>query len=92
MIRNVRNSKNPNQRELVQDHGERIEKDDLDVEEDEEHRGQVEADGEALPLRRPLRDAGLERDRPGAHAPVRPLGEDEAADHHRCRDLRAKSP
>ena len=32
----------------MQDHGERIQEDDLDVEEDEEHRRQVEADREAL--------------------------------------------
>src|SRR4029079_1282402 len=52
----------PEPRELVEDHGERVEKDDLDVEQDEEHRRQVEADGEALALWRTLRDAGLERD------------------------------
>ena len=51
----------------MQDHRERIEKDDLDVEEDEQHRRQVEADGEALRSRRARRDAGLERDRPGPH-------------------------
>ena len=65
----------PEPRELVEDHGERVEEDDLDVEEDEEHRREVEADGEALPLRRPLRDAGLERGRPGAHAALRPRRE-----------------
>ena len=48
MIRKTRNSTNPNHAELVEDHGERIQEDDLDVEEDEEHRRQVEADREAL--------------------------------------------
>ena len=44
-------------------HRERVQEHDLDVEDDEEHRRQVEADREALLLRRPRRDAGLERDR-----------------------------
>src|SRR4029078_2623300 len=37
-------------RELVEDHRQRIQEDDLDVEDDEEHRRQVEADREPAPL------------------------------------------
>src|SRR5207249_2214958 len=73
-------------------HRERIEKDDLDIEENEEHRRQVEVDVEALLLRHSLGDAGLERDRAGAHAAVRSLREDEAPDHHRCRDHQGEEP
>ena len=58
-------SASANAPDRVEHHGERVEEDDLDVEDDEEHRRQVEADREAL-LRRPGRDAGLERDRLGA--------------------------
>ena len=39
----------------------RVEEDDLDVEEDEEHRDQVEADAEAQAVRGLDRDAGLVR-------------------------------
>ena len=72
-----RNSMNPNQAELVEDHRERIEKHDLDVEDDEEHRRQVEADREALLLRRPGGDARLERHRARAGPCARALREDE---------------
>ena len=41
-------SQNANQPRALQHDGERIQEDDLDVEDDEEHRGQVEADREAL--------------------------------------------
>jgi hypothetical protein len=50
-------------RELVEDDGERIQEDDLDVEDDEEHRRQVEADREAAVHRRSVGDARLERQR-----------------------------
>src|SRR5690606_1842337 len=59
---------------------------DLDVEEDEQHRGQVEADGEALPAHRPRGDARLERDGAVADHPPRPLREREARGDHRRRD------
>src|SRR5206468_1485952 len=73
-------------RELVEDHGERIQEDDLDVEEDEQHRREVEADREAPGVRRSARDAGLERHRPRAQSARRPLREHEAHQHHRRRD------
>src|SRR5262249_1353159 len=79
-------------RELVEDHGERVEEHDLDVEEDEEHRRQVEVDGEALRGRRPLRDARLERDPACAYAARRPLREDEAGGDHRRRDRQSEQP
>src|SRR5207249_6007384 len=79
-------------RELVQDHGQRVEEDDLDVEEDEEHRRQVEVDGEALRAWRPLRDTGLERDPPRTHPARRSLREDEAEDDHRRRDRKCEQP
>src|SRR5262249_54874975 len=82
----------PEPRELVEDHGERVEEDDLDVEEDEQHRRQVEVDGEALRTRRPLRNARLERDTAGAHAPCRPLREEEAGGDHRRRDRQREQP
>src|SRR5206468_6056328 len=40
--------------ELVEDHRERVEEDNLDVEDDEEHRREVEADREAFLVGRPL--------------------------------------
>jgi hypothetical protein len=46
--RKTRNSKNPNHASSWRITASGIEKDDLDVEEDEEHRRQVEADREAL--------------------------------------------
>ena len=46
----ARNSIKPEPAERVELDRERIQKDDLDVEEDEEHRGEVEADREALVL------------------------------------------
>src|SRR5439155_25502450 len=82
----------PEPRELVEDHGQRVEEDDLDVEEDEEHRCQVEVDGEALRARRSLRDAGLERDPPLAHPSRGSLREDEAEDDHRRRDRKCEQP
>ena len=47
----------------VQPERDRVEEDDLDVEDDEEHRRQVEADREALLFRRADRDTRLEGDR-----------------------------
>src|SRR3954465_5732058 len=70
-------------RELVEDHSERIQEDDLDIEDDEEHRRQVEADREAGGGGRPERDAGLERQRPGTHAAVGPGGQRERGEDHR---------
>src|SRR5207253_2688330 len=80
----------PEPRELVEDDSERVEEDDLDVEDDEEHRGQVEADREALRLRRPLRDARLEGEHACARAPRRPLRERERHHDHRRRDREAE--
>src|SRR3954451_16412662 len=74
----------PEPRELMEDHRERVEKHDLDVEDDEQHRRQVEADREALLARRAGGDARLERDRPGPHAPVRTRREGEREPHHGC--------
>src|SRR6185312_297348 len=45
----------------LEDHPDGVEEDDLDVEEDEEHRQQVEADAEFEALHRLDRDAGLVR-------------------------------
>src|SRR5205807_1710197 len=69
--------------EGVQDDRERIQEDDLDVEDDEEHRRQVEADREALLARRPGGDAGLERDRPRADAAVWAGRQGERREDHR---------
>src|SRR5262249_45157982 len=82
----------PEPRELVEDHGQRVEEDDLDVEEDEEHRRQVEVHREALRARRSLRNARLERDTAGAHAPCGPLREEEAGGDHRRRDRQREQP
>ena len=57
------NSAKPNHPSACSHERERVEEDDLDVEDDEEHRRQVEADREALLRRRAGRDAGLEGDR-----------------------------
>src|SRR5581483_11610363 len=78
--------------ERVELHGERIEKDDLDVEDDEQHRGEVEAHVEALRLHRPLRDARLERHRARARPPRRPLRELEGHDEHRARNSEREDP
>ena len=43
----MRNSTSPNQRECLELHRERVQEHDLDVEQDEQHRREVEADGEA---------------------------------------------
>src|SRR4029077_20069384 len=66
--------------------------DDLDVEDDEEHRRQVEADREALTGGRPGRDARLERDHPGACPGLRPGAEDEGHADHRERDREREQP
>ena len=56
------NSATANQPTRLQNDRHRVKEDDLDVEDDEEHRREVEADGEALLGRRAGRDARLERD------------------------------
>src|SRR5215211_5945408 len=72
--------------ELVEDHCQRIQEDDLDVEEDEQHRREVEADREASRLRSAARDARLEGDRARAPPLPRPLGEHERHRDHRRRN------
>src|SRR5262249_37560332 len=73
--------------ERVQLDRQRIEKDDLDVEEDEQHRGEVEADGEAARLaRRPGRDAGLERQQLLPDPRAGPRCEEEREGEHGRRD------
>src|SRR5688572_30482110 len=72
--------------QLLEHDRERVEEDDLDVEEDEEHRRQVEADREALLFRRPLRDAGLEGQEARLDPPLRSGGEEERERDHRGRD------
>src|SRR5581483_4956863 len=67
-------------------------KHDLDVEEDEEHRGEIEADGKALLRHRAGRDAGFEGNRPRAHPPLRPRRESEARHDHRGRDDQSEKP
>ena len=51
MTTKVRNSTRPNQPSAFELDRERVEEDDLDVEQDEQHRGEVEADREAPSLR-----------------------------------------
>src|SRR6266852_7410000 len=67
----------PEPAERVELHGERVQEHDLDVEDDEKHRREVEADGEALGLHLTQRDAGLEGDPAGPRPPRGPLGEGE---------------
>src|SRR5207244_3654559 len=62
---------------LVEDDGQRIQKDDLDVEDDEEHRRQVEADRETLRVGHAGRDARLERKRSRPTAAMWTRREDE---------------
>src|SRR5204863_1214397 len=64
----------------------------LDVEDDEEHRRQVEADREPLLLRRSRRHAGLERDHAGARPGLRAGREDERERDHRQRDRECEQP
>src|SRR5262249_39825454 len=71
---------------LMQDDTERIQKHDLDVEDDEEHRYQVEADREALPARGAGRDAGLERDPTSSCTALRSGRQDERPHDHRGRN------
>src|SRR3954471_19434773 len=68
--------------EGVELYGERVEEDDLDVEDDEEHRREVEAHREALGLHLALRDAGLEGDRAGPGAAGGALSEQERHGDH----------
>src|SRR5215510_14055190 len=72
--------------ELMENDTKRIQEDDLDVEDDEEHRRQVEADGEALAARWAGRDARLERDPARPRATLRAGCEDEREDDHRDRN------
>ena len=83
----VRNSASPNHPSAFSWIGERIEKDDLDVEEDEEHRRQVEADGEAPVLRRrPAETPDSNGSMPLLDARRRPRREEECEGDHRCGD------
>jgi hypothetical protein len=68
----------------VEDHSERIQEHDLDVEDDEEHRREVEADREALNSGRAGRDAGLKRELAPAYMLMRARRKDEGEPHHRC--------
>src|SRR6185312_15601796 len=61
-------------------------------EEDEEHRREVEADGEALLRRRSRRHTGLERDDACTGAPAGPRREREAAVEHREGDDQREEP
>ena len=78
--------------DLLEDDGDRIEEHDLDIEDDEEHGRQVEADRETLLLHWSLRDAGLERNRLSPSTSSRACGENEAHDDHRGWDGESDQP
>src|SRR5437660_3534141 len=72
--------------ELMQDHRQRIQEDDLGVEDDEAHGGEVETDREPLLAWRPGGHDGLDRNRPRAQPPVWSRRKREREPHHRCRN------